>query len=54
MRIASRLGLLLVATVAASQTPTVQTPPTAGEVLAAAKTQAAGQRAIFAMFHASW
>jgi hypothetical protein len=49
MRIASRLALLLVAALAFADTPR-----TADELLAAARNQAAGQRAIFAIFHASW
>ncbi|HUA63765.1 MAG TPA: hypothetical protein VML19_33765 [Verrucomicrobiae bacterium] len=49
MRAASLLGLLLIGGLAAGDTPR-----TADELLSTAKEQAAGQKAIWAIFHASW
>jgi len=49
MRFAARTVAVLSAVVALAQTP-----PSATTLLDGAKTQAAGQRAIFAIFHASW
>jgi hypothetical protein len=49
MRTATRTIFLLAATLA-----NAQTPRSADDLLTGAETQAAGQRAIFAIFHASW
>lgn len=49
MRTVTRTVFLLATTVAFAQTP-----PSADTLLENAKTEAGGQRAIFAIFHASW
>jgi len=49
MSFAPRLGLLLTAAVAFAQTP-----QSTEDLLSKARSQAAGERAIFAIFHASW
>ena len=50
MRFALCAGLLLTAMAASPQTP----PRSADDLLADAQKQAAGQREIWGIFHASW